>query len=246
MVRYKIIIEYDGTSYCGWQVQKKQPSIQQSIQEAVYLFCQTEVHVYGAGRTDAGVHAFGQVAHFDLPQERSPYEIRSALNFYLKAKGVVILSVEIVPNDFHARFSATQREYKYYILNRETPSALIAYRAWHVIPKLDVEAIHSGAQFLVGEHDFTSFRAVRCQSKSPCKTITHFSVSKKEELIELHICAYSFLHNQVRIMVGNLMEVGVGDKYPQDIKTILQAKDRRVSGRTAPAHGLFFAKVHYS
>lgn len=245
MTRYKISLEYDGTNYMGWQVQKQHDSIQQRLQQAIYSFCQIEVLVYGSGRTDAGVHALGQVAHFDLPIERDPYEINRALNYHLKDSGISVLDVTMVPDSFHARFSAVMREYCYDIINRHSPPAIMAKYAWHVPLSLDTEAMRTAATHLIGTHDFTSFRSSECQSKSPHKTLDSITIEHHNDNISIYVRGRSFLHNQVRIMVGNLVDVGLGKKSPNDIKIILEACDRTKGGRTAPAHGLFFMKVEY-
>jgi len=245
MSRYKISLEYDGTHYIGWQAQKLGNSIQQRLQQAIYSFCQNKVLVYGSGRTDAGVHAVGQVAHFDLPDLRDPREINKALNFYLKESGISVLDVAVVPETFHARFSAVMREYRYDIINRYVPPALMAAYAWHVPLPLDIESMKAAAKHLVGTHDFSSFRSSECQSRSPCKTLVSVVIENHADKISIHIKARSFLHNQVRIMVGSLVEVGLGKKSPDDIKNILAMRDRTKAGRTAPAHGLFFISVEY-
>ena len=258
MPRYKITIEYDGTNYCGWQKQDDQPSVQESIATAVLKFCGQEVDVVGAGRTDAGVHATAQVAHIDLPKEMTPFQVMQGINYYLfnsfdengKAhetthNKISILSAEPVNNDFSARFSATKRHYLYRIINRRSRLAIESGRAWQVVDTLDAEAMHKAAQLLVGHHDFTSFRDTRCQSKSPEKTLEQLDVKRYGDEIRVFASARSFLHHQVRIMVGTLAMVGKGKWEPEDILKALNARDRAKGGPTAPPDGLYLVKVDY-
>lgn len=246
MPRYKLTIEYDGRFFCGWQRQDSVLSVQQAIETAVTAFCgQQKVLVYGSGRTDAGVHALGQVAHVDLDRDFPPYRIMDALNFYLKEYPVAILAVEVVSPDFHARFSAKARTYIYRIQNRRAPLSLDVGRAWHVIKPLDVDKMHMAAQLLVGLHDFNSFRSVRCQAASSIRMIDSFNISRQGELIQLEVKSRSFLHNQVRVMVGSLSLIGQGKWTQDDLKQALESADRRAAGPTAPSDGLYFAKVEY-
>lgn len=245
MTRYKILLEYDGSNYAGWQAQPHAASVQQKLQQAIYSFCQTNTIVYGSGRTDAGVHALGQVAHFDLPTTRDTYEVTKALNYYLRNSNISVLSTLIVPDTFHARFLAIMREYRYDIINRSSPPAVMSQYAWHIPLPLDIKAMRLGAIHLIGTHDFNSFRSSECQSKSPYKTIDAIEIEHYDEKISFRIKARSFLHNQVRIIVGTLVDIGLGKKDPEDIKKILLAKDRTKAGRTAPALGLFFVSVEY-
>ncbi|MDD4555915.1 MAG: tRNA pseudouridine(38-40) synthase TruA [Alphaproteobacteria bacterium] len=203
--------------------------------------------VYGSGRTDAGVHALGQVAHFDLVTEMNEYKLREAMNAHLRQMGanISILEVEKVRDDFHARFDAKKRSYVYKILNRRAPSPLLNNRAWHVNHALDVEKTKEASQYLIGRHDFTSFRATSCQAKSPVKTLDKIEISQKGDEIEFYVEGVSFLHHQVRNIVGTLKEVGEGTLEPKDVKRILEAKDRTQAGVTAPACGLYFNKIWY-
>lgn len=246
MPRYKLTIEYDGRFFCGWQRQDSVLSVQQAIETAVTSFCgQRDVLVYGSGRTDAGVHALGQVAHMDLDREFPPYRVMDALNFYLKEYPVAILAVEKVSPDFHARFSAKSRTYIYRIHNRRAPLTIDAGRAWHVIKPLDTDKMRTAAQLLVGLHDFNSFRAVRCQAASSIRMVDCFQVNRQGDLIQLQVQSRSFLHNQVRIMVGSLALIGEGKWTYDDLKQALEFADRRAAGPTAPPDGLYFAKVEY-
>lgn len=246
MPRYKLTIEYDGRFFCGWQRQQNFLSVQQSIEKAITSFCdQQDVLVYGSGRTDAGVHALGQVAHVDIHKEFPPYRVMDALNFYLKEYPVAILNVEAVSPDFHARFSAKSRSYIYRIQNRRAPLTIEAGRTWHIITPLDAAKMHEAAQLFVGTHDFNSFRAVRCQAASSIRTIDSFIVSRQGEMIQLEVKSRSFLHNQVRIMVGSLNLIGQGKWTKNDLKQALETTDRKTAGPTAPSDGLYFAKVEY-
>ena len=245
--RYKIIVEYDGTSLLGWQKQLDGPSAQEALEQAIFNFCGQKVEVYGAGRTDAGVHAIGQVAHFDLSSPIDVFRIREALNAHLRTQEapVSVLSVEEVDNDFNARFSACGRAYIYRITNRRSPLVLDKYRSWWVYVPLDVEKMRQGAQYLLGHHDFTSFRAAKCQAKSPLKTLDKLDIIQDGENITFYVEARSFLHHQVRNMVGTLKMVGDGHLNPEDIKTIIEKKDRAAAGPTAPAHGLYLQRIFY-
>jgi tRNA pseudouridine38-40 synthase len=245
MPRYKCIVEYDGTEFAGWQKQKDMPTVQGYIEEALTSFCGQIVGVFTAGRTDAGVHALGQVCHFDLAQDYPIERVRGALNFYLSGKGISIVSAEIVTDDFHARFSAKKRHYQYRILNRRSPSALNQNRIWHVPVPLNEKTMEEAATILVGSHDFTSFRDGQCQAKSPVKTLDHLEVLRNGEEIIISVSAKSFLHHMVRNLVGTLVLVGEGKYSVGDVVRILAAKDRRSAGPTAPACGLYFMKVEY-
>ncbi len=245
MTRYKIIVEYDGGDFVGWQRQANGPSVQAALEEAVRRFCGETVLVEGAGRTDAGVHALGQAAHFDLAKETSADTVMKALNFHLKPAPVAVLSAEAVSEDFHARFSAIRRAYLYRIVNRRAPLALERGHAWFVPQPLDADAMHAAAQLLVGHHDFTSFRASECQAKSPVKTLDVLSVARYGERVELRAEARSFLHHQVRNFVGSLKLVGEGKWSADDLKAALEARDRAAAGPTAPAAGLYLTEVGY-
>lgn len=244
--RIKLTIEYDGTSYSGWQRQENTPSVQEEIEKAILKFSQLpEVTLYVAGRTDAGVHALGQVAHVDMPEAFDPGTIMKAINHFLHDQPIAILSAERVSNDFHARFSACKRQYVYRVLNRRPKPTLEENRVWQVPVALDIKKMEKAAQIFVGQHDFTSFRTVHCQSKSPIKTLDSFQVIQQKDMIEFWVEAPSFLHHQVRNMVGTLVEVGKGRWEPSEIQKILKAKDRSTAGPTAPPQGLYFVKVVY-
>jgi tRNA pseudouridine38-40 synthase len=245
MSRYKLTLEYDGRPFRGWQRLSNGPSIQQAIEEAVLAFCGETAQVLGAGRTDAGVHALGQVAHLDLAREVAVETLRNALNHHLRPQPIVVLEAVRVSDDFHARFSALARHYRYRIVNRRAPLALAAGRAWQVAVPLDAEMMHEAAQRLLGHHDFTSFRSSICQAATPNKTLDRLNVVRQGEVVEITTSARSFLHHQVRNMVGSLKLVGQG-KWPVDrIEAVLQARDRAQAGPTAPACGLFLVRVAY-
>ncbi len=246
--RFKLTIEYDGTSFCGWQRQENVLSIQQIIEEAITKFVPAvspSPILYVAGRTDAGVHALGQVAHVDLPAHFSESTVRRALNFYLEEVPITILKVEKVDADFHARFSARKRTYVYRIINRPDKLALERFRAWHVPFPLHIDLMQQAAQFLLGRHDFSAFRTVQCQAKDPVRTLEKLDIIQKEDVIECWVEAPSFLHHQVRNMVGTLVEVGRKKHTPVWIADVLASKDRSKAGPTAPAHGLYFVKVSF-
>lgn len=245
MPRYKLTIEYDGGPFVGWQRQDNGPSVQQALEEAVEGFCQERVVVYGAGRTDAGVHALGQVAHIEISKDVPPDKVRDALNFHLKPQPIAVLSAEVAAPDFHARFSATGRAYLYRILTRRAPPVLERGHVWHLPFALDAGAMHDAAQVLVGRHDFDSFRSSECQSDSPVKTLDELSVSRVGEEIHIVAKARSFLHNQVRIMVGTLKWVGEGKWTAQNVAAALAAADRTKGGPTAPPDGLYLTQVRY-
>lgn len=246
-MRYKLTIEYDGTGLLGWQRQLDGPSVQEYLETALAALTGETLEIPSAGRTDAGVHALGQVCHIDFNRELPVWKIRDAFNAHLRdlSAPVVVLKVEAADNDFHARFSATGRGYIYRIINRRSPSVLLKDRAWWVPVDLDLEKMRQGSRFLLGHHDFTSFRAAACQAKSPLKTLDKFDITARDEELIFTVEARSFLHHQVRNMVGTLKLVGEGKLSPQDIKTILETKDRKAAGPTAPACGLYLAKVMY-
>jgi tRNA pseudouridine38-40 synthase len=245
MPRYKILIEYDGAPFAGWQYQDNSPSVQRTIMAAIEAFSGEKVMVQGAGRTDAGVHALGQVAHFDLSRERETDTIRDALNAHLRPHPVAILSVEKVAADFDARRSAVRRHYLYRIANRRADLAIERGRAWRVPRPLDAGAMHQAAQRLVGKHDFTTFRSTECQAKSPEKTLDRLDVSRAGDEIHVTAVARSFLHNQVRSMVGSLVPVGDGKWGADDLARALAARDRSACGPVAPPDGLYLVKVDY-
>lgn len=246
-MRYKLTVEYDGTNILGWQRQLDGPSAQEYLEKVLELLSGTHSEVAAAGRTDAGVHALGQVAHIDFETSMEPWKIREAFNANLRQLNapVAVVEVEPVDSDFHARFSAKGRGYIYRILNRRASSILRENRVWWVPVPLDVDAMRQGAAFLLGHHDFTSFRASACQAKSPIKTLDKLDILTNGDEIIFTVEARSFLHHQVRNMVGTLKMVGEGKLRPEDIKTILEAKDRTKAGITAPACGLYLAKVMY-
>ena len=245
MPRYKIIVEYDGAPFAGWQYQENSPSVQRAIMTAIEAFSGEKVMVQGAGRTDAGVHALGQVAHFDLAGERDTDTVRDAINAHLRPLPVAILSAEKVPGDFDARRSAVRRHYLYRIANRRPDLAIERGRAWRLPRRLDAEAMHAAAQRLVGKHDFTTFRSTECQAQSPEKTLDRLDVSRLGDEIHISAVARSFLHNQVRSMVGSLVPVGDGKWQAADLTRILEARDRTACGPVAPPDGLYLVKVDY-
>jgi len=245
MPRYKIIIEYDGAPFVGWQIQDNGPSVQGAITAAIAAFSGEKVLPQGAGRTDAGVHALGQVAHFDLATERDTDTVRDALNAHLRPQPVAILAAEKVPDDFDARRSARRRHYLYRIANRRPDLVLERGRAWRVGRRLDEAAMHAAAQRLVGHHDFTTFRSTECQAKSPEKTLDRLDVSRVGDELHINAVARSFLHNQVRSMVGSLALVGEGKWNAADLSRALDARDRAACGPVAPPDGLYLVKVDY-
>ncbi len=246
-MRYKLTIEYDGTDILGWQRQLDGPSVQEYLETVLEKLAGHHSEIAAAGRTDAGVHALAQVAHMDFDTSMEDWKIREAFNANLRELGakVSVISVEAVSNDFHARFSAKGRGYIYRIFNRRSASVLLENRVWWVPVELDVEKMRQGAQYLIGHHDFTSFRAAACQAKSPIKTLDKLDIEKQGDEIIFTVEARSFLHHQVRNMVGTLKMVGDGHLKPQDVKTILEAKSRSAAGATAPACGLYLSKVVY-
>jgi tRNA pseudouridine38-40 synthase len=245
MPRYKLLIEYDGTPFAGWQIQANGPTVQGALTAAVASFCGEQVHVQGAGRTDAGVHALGQVAHVDLSREFDPDTVRDALNAHLRPHPIGVLSAEKVSSDFDARFSAIQRRYLYRIINRRADLAIDRERAWRVPRPLDVPAMHVAAQQLIGRHDFTTFRAAECQAKSPIRTLDVLDVERAGDEIRVHALARSFLHHQVRSMVGSLALVGEGKWGVTDLANALVARDRAACGPVAPPDGLYLVSVQY-
>lgn len=244
-MRYKAVIEYDGTAFYGWQRQNDLLTVQQRVEESLLALSKEIVTVYGAGRTDTGVHAYGQVAHFDLQASCSAFRVMECMNHFLKDVPISILSLEEVDRDFHARFSAKEREYVYRIVNRRSKPALQANRAWWVIKSLNVELMNDAASYLLGEHDFSAFRAQGCQSKTPIKTISYIHVKRFGEMIELKVRANAFLYHQVRNIVGSLYDVGCGKLSKTGFIDIFYKKDRSIAGVTAPACGLYFNKVYY-
>ena len=246
-MRYKITIEYDGTNLVGWQKQKDGASVQEFLEKAVAGFSHQQVEIFGAGRTDAGVHALGQVAHFDLDSRLSEYKMQESLNALLRElqAPVAVLKTEIVDENFHARFSAVGRGYIYRILNRRGASPLRINRVWQVTYPLNLEAMRKGSSCLLGNHDFSSFRGSGCQALSPVKTLDKLDIEQHGDEIIFTVEARSFIYHQVRNMVGTLAEVGSGKLAPEDVKRILEARDRTQAGISAPAYGLYLNKVMY-
>jgi tRNA pseudouridine38-40 synthase len=245
MPRYKLTIEYDGTSLVGWQRQANGLSVQEALETAIGKFNGETVTVHGAGRTDAGVHALAQSAHVDLERSVEPEILRSAINHYLRPAAISIISAKPIPDEFDARLSAIGRVYLYRILNRRAPPALERGRVWQVAPPLDLEAMREGARYLVGHHDFSTFRDTLCQAKSPVKTLDSLELRRAGDEIRIEARARSFLHHQVRNMTGTLKLVGLGRWGPDDVATALAARDRRAGGPTAPPEGLYLVEVLY-
>jgi len=245
MTRYRVTVEYDGGGFVGWQRQKTGLGVQHALEDAIGKFCGEEVTVFGAGRTDSGVHALGQVAHFDLQRFAEPDTVRDAINFHLKPAAVVLLDACVVDEEFHARFSATGRAYVYRITNRRAPLSLDRHRSWWVPSALDAEDMQKAANVLVGHHDFTTFRASQCQAKSPVKTLDRLHVDHDENELHIYADAPSFLHHQVRNMVGALVRVGKGLWSVDDVRTALKARNRAAGAETAPADGLYLKSVSY-
>ncbi len=244
MTRYKVELEYDGTNLIGWQENLDGPSVQSIMMDAIEKFAGTRPTVFGAGRTDAGVHAVSMTAHFDLDKDFDAEVVKRALNFSLMDEPVSVLSCERVDDDFSARFSCVARHYKYVVLNRAAKPVLEKNRVYWVPQKLNVDAMRDAAKKLLGNHDFTSFRASQCQAKSPIKTLDKLDITVDGDKIIFELSARSFLHHMVRNIVGTLIEIGLGKPY--DIDEILNARDRRVAGPTAPASGLYFIRADYS
>lgn len=245
MTRWKLTIEYDGVPFVGWQRQDNGPSVQAAVEQAILKLTTEKVTIAAAGRTDAGVHAYGQVAHADIEKPFAPDKLRDALNAHLRPHPVAVLEAAEMPEEFHARFSATGRHYLYRIVNRRSPLTLDAGHAWQVQAELDAGAMHRAAQHLVGNHDFTTFRAAECQAKSPVKTLDVLSVSRLGEEIQVTASARSFLHHQVRSMVGSLKLVGTGKWSDRDMADALKARDRSACGPVAPPDGLYLTRVDY-
>lgn len=245
MVRYKILIEYDGANFVGWQRQDNGLGVQQAIEVAIQKFSGETVTLFGAGRTDSGVHALGQVAHFDLERETEADTVANALNFHLRPAAISILTAEPVDKGFDARLSAKQRAYIYRITNRRAPLSLDRGHSWWVQVGLDAGAMHEAAKGLIGKHDFTTFRATHCQANSPLKTLDELTVTRSGEVIEIRARARSFLHNQVRNFVGTLKLVGEGKWTAADVMAALDKKDRAAGGPTAPPDGLYLVEVVY-
>jgi tRNA pseudouridine38-40 synthase len=245
MPRYRLTLEYDGGPYAGFQAQSGQPTVQGVLERAIFDFCGEEARLHAAGRTDAGVHATAQVVHVDLDREVTPTTVMNAINAHLGTEPVAVVAASLADPDFHARFSATSRRYLYRILNRPAPAVLERGRVWRIKTPLDAEAMAQAARGLLGLHDFTTFRDAACQAKSPIKTLDVAAVSRHDEEIHLVFAARSFLHRQVRSMVGSLVEVGRGRWSAEDLRQALAARDRAACGPVAPAEGLCLAAVGY-
>jgi tRNA pseudouridine38-40 synthase len=254
MARYKLTIEYDGKNFCGWQNQKSLVTVQGKIEESLYKFCGNKISVFGAGRTDTGVHATGQVAHLDIDEEELEDKdnklgkLTMGLNFYLSRlcnNEISILKTVKVEKEFHARFSAIGRKYKYTILNKRTSSPLLKDKTWRVPLPLNYELMQKTSTLLIGKHNFSAFRSIECQSKSPIKTLNNISVIKNDELIEIYVEAKSFLMNQVRIIAGTLVEIGLNKKTDKDIELAFKTRQRKYAGATAPPNALILEKVIY-
>jgi tRNA pseudouridine38-40 synthase len=245
MPRYKLTLEYDGTPFCGWQRQADRLSVQEALEIAIEAMSGEAVTTQAAGRTDAGVHALGQVVHFELFKEWDPFRIREALNYHLRPQLVAVTAAEAVGEDFEARFSAVARHYEYRILTRRAPPVIERNRVWHVPKKLDADAMDYAASLILGRHDFTTFRSSECQANSPERTLDGFAVRAEPEHIIVTASARSFLHHQVRSMVGSLKLVGEGKWKPRDFRAALDARDRRRCGPMAPSTGLYLTQVDY-
>ena len=245
MIRWRLTIEYDGGPFMGWQRQDHGPSVQQALEEALERMTGEQSAFIAAGRTDAGVHAQAMSAHVDVERDLTAHRLREGLNALVRPQPISVLAAERVADDWHARFSCVGRRYLYRILNRRAPPALDAGRVWHIAVPLDVEAVSAGASYLVGRHDFTTFRSVHCQSESPVKTLDRLEVRREGDEIRIEAAARSFLHHQVRSMVGCLALVGRGQWTPDDMRKALEARDRAALGLNAPPHGLYFIEAIY-
>ena len=244
MNNYKIVIEYDGTNFVGWQQQENGQSIQSALQEALFKLTGEKITIFGAGRTDAGVHAYGQVASFTLNKKIEIDVMRDGLNQHLRPQPIAVQKAELVEDDFHARFSAKKRWYEYKIINRRPPLTIDVNRAWCVYKNLDIEKMKSESASFLGKHDLNAFRSAHCQSKNSIKTIDSIAIKSKDEQIIFEVSAKSFLHSQVRIMIGTLIDIAKGN-INKTILDIINSKKREVAGQTAPAHGLYLKKIEY-
>lgn len=244
--RWKLTIEYNGAPYSGWQHQDHAPSVQKEIETAIFKFSGQQVRIHVAGRTDAGVHARGQVAHFDLDyRDIDPFDLAKAINAHLRPQPIAVLQAGIVPEDFHARFSAKNKLYSYRLINRSAPLTIEQGMAWWFKKPLDDRAMHDAAQILLGQHDFTTFRDSECQAKSPVKSLQRFDITRHGEEIRFEVEGRSFLHHQVRNMVGTLILIGEGKWTKADLQAALDAKDRTKGGMTAPSDGLYLVRIDY-
>lgn len=246
MTRWKLLIEYDGSGFCGWQKQARDLTVQQVIEEAIEKFSGEQARLFVAGRTDAGVHALGQVAHFDLERNAEAGEVQGAINFYVRPHRVSILRAEKVSENFHARFSAKSRSYRYLIANRSAPLTIMAGRYWHLPSPLSLAPMQEAAKLLLGNHDFSTFRAHHCQAKSPIKTLDRLDIAQDGEVFAFEADSRSFLYHQIRNMVGSLTLVGAGRWSVEDFHQALLAADRAKGGPTAPPEGLYFVSVQYA
>jgi len=244
MYNYKIIVEYDGTNFVGWQQQENGQSIQATLQEAAFKLSGEKVTIFGAGRTDAGVHAYGQVASFTINKKIETDVIRDGLNQHLRPHPISVQKAELVDSEFHARFSAVKRWYEYKIINRRPPLTIDTNRAWCVYKKINIEKMKTESSSFLGKHDLNAFRSAHCQSKSSVKTIENIHIRNEDEQIIFNVCAKSFLHSQVRIMVGTLVDIAKGN-INKTIVDIINSKNREIAGQTAPAHGLYLKKIDY-
>jgi tRNA pseudouridine38-40 synthase len=245
MPRFKLTLEYDGAPFVGWQRQDNGVSVQAALEDAIFAMAGEHATAHGAGRTDAGVHAMGQVAHIDLSRDWEPFRLGEGLNALLVPRPVAVLRVERAIEDFDARYSARARHYLYRIVNRRAPLTLDRGRAWSIKQRLDADAMREAARALIGRHDFTTFRDSQCQAKSPIRTLDRLDVRRDGDAIAFEVSALSFLHRQVRSMVGSLVDVGAGRWSPADLKSALEAADRSRCGQVAPPHGLYLARVDY-
>lgn len=245
--RFKLTLEYDGSNYCGYQKQSDiaEKTIEGELEKAIFQLTQENVKITVSGRTDAGVHALGQVVNFDLSKNFDPYKMLMGLNNYLRDEDISVLNCELVNENFSARFDSKMRHYRYKIINRRAPLALQKKRAHHFIPPLDISLMQKAANFLLGEHDFSSFRDAECQASSPIRTLEKITISRNGEEIFIDVSAKSFLHHMVRNIAGTLIWAGVGKISPEEVKKILEARDRTKSGPNAPACGLYFLGVDY-
>ena len=246
MLKYRITIEYEGTKYHGWQRQKKLYTVQDEIEKALFRLTKKHIIIYGASRTDAGVHAYGQIAHFETDQCYSANSIKNALNYYLKFQAISITNIALVDKIFHARFSKKVKRYFYRIINRKSPLTMQTNFAWHILPKINISNIIQASKYIIGTFDFTSFRASGCQSQSFIKTINYIEIIRDRHEIKLIFIAESFLYNQIRIMVGTLKNFGINSQLdPLYMKEIIDSKNRRIAGDTAPSCGLYLDQIYY-